>query len=264
MSTNNDKRELLKLRQGLISEDEAEIIEIDVKPEPVVLHGKAKIENFFYHYKIHIIMTLFFSAIIFFFIYETVTKTRADIDFMIVTSTEETRSILIAGTMPIEWAVARFTPDFDGNGYVHAQTFPVNFADEFDTNMVVANQTKLFAEFQMGITRMFMGDRGAFDRILGSDTVYTMEDVFVNLSEIYPNNENIFENVFFKVKDSGLLDDEINRYCPDDMYIAISLLNRGSPRQEAAHERALEVLDNIINRNVVTEDSMIYNFRELY
>ncbi|MCL2018730.1 MAG: hypothetical protein FWG70_03130 [Oscillospiraceae bacterium] len=243
MST-HDKRELLKLKQGLI--EDSEIIKKE-EPEIIELHGKKKLENFWYHYKVHVLIILFFGTLITFFTIETIMKKKSDLDFLIVASTRETGVVVSLFAEEFSNAVAKFTPNFDGNGYVHAQPFPVNISESATTEGIVANQTKLFAEIQMGRTRMIIGDMGAFEHILGGEG-FTFDEAFVNLSRQYPDNESIVDNVFFRVKGSEFSKlTNVEEYITDDFYIAVLALNLGGQKQEQAHERTLEVLDNIVN-----------------
>ena len=247
MSLDNDKRELLKLKQGLI--EESDIIKKE-EPVKIELHGKKKIENFFYHYKVTVIMVLFFSVLFGFFIIEAVTKKRPDIDYMLMASNADAKVLVSAYEDKINEAVSAFCPDFDNNGYVYSQSYIVDLYSEHDSDMLIANQTRLFAEIQTGTTRLMIGNREAFDRIIGSD--YTLREVFVNLSLLFPDNKNIDEDVLYKVRGSALLKASgIDEYCPDDMYVAVLGLNLESKKSQQAHERALLVLENIVSGNII-------------
>jgi len=243
MSIDNDKRELLKLKQGLI--EESDIIKKE-PPQKIKLHGKKKIENFFYHYKTTLLITLFFTFLIGFFVVETVTKKKSDLDFMVVASSADAVILSTAYDEEIQRSVESFCSDFDGNGYVYAQLYNIDLFNESDPNMLIAAQTRLFSEIQTGTTRLIMGNRDAFERIIGTE--YKIEEVFFNLNEIFPGNTNISEDVFYKVKGSALLREaDIDRYCPDDMYIAVLMLNLSGSSEKRAHEHTLEVLGNIVN-----------------
>ena len=81
----------------------------------------------------------------------------------------------------------------------------------------------------------------------------TEGEAYVDLSELYPDEPNIVDKYYFKVKGSNLA--EAAMYvegCPEDMYIAIRSEGfRGynqisDDKLSENHSRALEVLDNII------------------
>jgi len=248
MST-HDKREILKLKQGLI--EDSEIIKKD-EPEVIVLRGKKKAENFWYHYKIHVLMVLLLGIMLGFFVIEALTKKRADINFLLVVSGQETGMLVQHFAEDIREAVEYFTPNFDGNRYIYAQSFPIDLTTN-DPNNVISNQTKLFGEIRSGENRLMMGDRRAFEHILG-DTGLTLDYVFVDLKQIYPNNDSIIDNVFFRVKGSDFtIIAGIDEVCTDDFYIAILNINKNGSKQEQAHERALEVLDNIVRDKIINQ-----------
>ncbi|MCL2078070.1 MAG: hypothetical protein FWH08_06680 [Oscillospiraceae bacterium] len=250
MST-NDKRELLKLKQGLI--EDSEIIHKEER-EKVKLHGKKWVENFFYHHKVAIFVVLFLTLLGTLFIIEAVTKKRADIDFLFVTSTREANILMHDYNYIIGEAIGLFCPDFDNNGYVYAQSFPVNLFEDSDANMIITNQTKLFGEIQMGTSRLILADRRAFEIIIGIE--HSFEDVFVNLSRLYPYNDNITDSVFFEVRGSEFATVAgIEEIVPDDMYFAVLSVNLEKDKARQAHERALAVLDNIVNGKITAIDN---------
>ena len=83
MSYQEDKRELLKLKQGLIEESE----QIHEEEKPVYqVHGAfKKIENFFYHYKWHVVVGLFAIVVLSFLVVSTLTKEKGDIRVIVMT-----------------------------------------------------------------------------------------------------------------------------------------------------------------------------------
>ena len=92
MSYQDDKRELLKLKQGIIDESESEIHE---EEKPVYeLHGFKRIENFFYHNKWYVIAGVFFAAVAAFLINSLLQKQQGDIRVLVVTKDKEISSRL--------------------------------------------------------------------------------------------------------------------------------------------------------------------------
>ncbi|MCL2638345.1 MAG: hypothetical protein FWD48_08230 [Oscillospiraceae bacterium] len=248
MSYNNDKRELLKLKQGLI--DDSEVIQKEEREE-IELRGKKKAENFWYHYKIHVLMILFFGFMFTFFAVEIFSKKRADIEFLMLASDEYTSALVFSFSSDISGAVAAFTPNFDENRYTHAQGLPIDLFNVFDNNAYMAVQTKLFTQIRTGVTRLIIGDREAFDRIIG-ETQNDINTIFVDLTALFPNNENITENVFWRIEGSELSRlAGIEEFCSDDFYLALLALNQENDRQKRAHERSLIVLENIVNNRVI-------------
>jgi hypothetical protein len=248
MSYNNDKRELLKLKQGLI--EDSEVIQKE-ETEKVELYGKKKAENFWYHYKIHVLMVLFFGLLFGYFTFETLTRKRADIEFLMLASNEHTSALMFSFDRDISEAVAAFTPNFDGNRYIHAEIFPIDLFNIFDQNAFMATQTKLFTQVRMGETRLIIGNREAFDRII-NETERELTEIFVDINTLSADSESITEDVFFRLQGSELARlADIEEFCPEDLYIALLALNLENNKQQRAHERALVVLDNIVNNRVI-------------
>jgi hypothetical protein len=248
MSNNHDKRELLKLKQGLI--EDSEVIQKEER-EIVVLHGKKKAENFWYHYKVQVLMFLLFGFLFTYFTVDILTKKRADIEFLMIASDEYTAALLFSFSDDISGAVSAFTPSFNGNRYIHAEGLHIDLYNVFDNNAFMAVQTQLFTQIRTGVTRIIIGNREAFNSIIG-ETARGKDTIFVDLTGLFPDSENIEEDVFFKVEGSELARlAGIEDFCPDDFYLALLALNVENTRQQRAHERALEVLANIVNDRVV-------------
>jgi hypothetical protein len=249
MSNNHDKRELLKLKQGLI--EDSEVIKRE-EPVKIELHGKKKAEHFWYYNKVKIYLILFFGAILSLFIYEMLSVKKADIEFLLLASNRQTSTVLFNHVAGINEAVGAFTPNFDGNKYIYAEGFAIDLFNAIDRNSYMAAQTRLFTEVRSGLTRLVIGNRDAFEVILG-DSEYDLNGIFVDLSERYPANENIIEEVFFKLADSefpklaGI--DEAD--FPEDLYLALLAVNLSNDRQKREHENALIVLDNIVSNKII-------------
>lgn len=258
---NDDKRELLKLKQGLIEESDT------IKEEKngygdkgvyEVVGIKNKVSNFFYHYKWHVIVIAFIIAVASFLIITTVTRQRGDIRVLAFAKDPDTASSLYYKTNDFELALEQFSEDYDDNGYTHTEFYFMNMGENQDYNYYFTNQTKLFSEVATGTAQIYIADREMMTEVIGDQTE---EEAYVDLSAIYPNEPNIVDKYYFKVKGSHLA--EAAMYvegCPDNMYIAIRSkgfrgYNQISDEELAEkHSRAMEVLDNIIAGRKVVED----------
>lgn len=253
MSINDDKRELLKLKQGLI--EESEIIK-EEKPPKIELHGRARWENLFYHYKVPFFLSILAVFVLIFLMTDFFNRDVMDVRVLVVSSTSEANAVVSLNGDELELAFERFCPDFNNDKKVHVDAFVINMTREeyTDPNMYVANQTKLFGEMQSGVAQMLLGDSKAFSLIIGEDE--KIDDFFIDLSEIYPDNPQIWNKYYFKVRGSKLAN-AVNWIggCPDDMYIAIRKNSYGfgtSVRDtEKYRQQAQEILDNIVNDNVI-------------
>lgn len=258
MSYNDDKRELLKLKQGLI--EESDIIKEVPHEENINYEVKGagkKIANFLYHYKIHIIVIAFFAAIAFFLTYTVITKEKADIRVLVFAENPDTTASVFFKINDFETAFEQYTPNFDENGYTHVEVFSMNMNPEQDSNYYVANQAKLFGELKSGIAQIYAADRSCLELIIGDQEE---SQAFVNLSALYPSDPNVVDSYYYHVKGSTFADALMYmEACPDDLYIAIrssdfSGVTPYNDEMAENHRRALEVFDNIINDRRITSE----------
>ena len=259
MSYNDDKRELLKLKQGLIEESETikelpheENINYEVKGA-----GK-KIANFFYHYKIHIVLITFFVAVAAFLTYSVLSREKADIRVLVFGENPDTTASLFFKINDFETAFEQYTPNFDKNGYTHVEIFSMNMNPQQDSNYYMANQAKLFGELKSGIAQLYAADRSSLKSIIGEQKE---SQAFVDLSALYPDDPNVVDNYYYKIKGSSFADALMYMEgCPDDLYIAIRSsdfqgVNAYDDEMAENHRRALEVFDNIVkDRKMTTEE----------
>lgn len=80
----DEKRELLKLKQGIISE--SEVIEQDVHEQPEKQTVVKKIDNFFFRNKWFVAAGVFFAAVGFFLVYQAVTREQPDLTVILAVS----------------------------------------------------------------------------------------------------------------------------------------------------------------------------------
>lgn len=250
---NDDKRELLKLKQGLIEESET------IKEEKngygdkgvyEVVGFKNKVSNFFYHYKWHVGVTIFIVALASFLIITTVIREIGDIRVLAFAKASDTTESITFKTKDFELAFEQFSKDYDDNGYIHTEFYFMNMGENQDYNYYFANQTKLFSEVATGTAQIYIADREMLTEVIGDQTE---GEAYVDLSELYPDEPNIVDKYYFKIKGSNLADAAMYvEGCPEDMYLAIRSESFNSYNQISKdkllenHSRALEVLDNII------------------
>lgn len=257
MSYQDDKRELLKLRQGLI--EESETIQ-EEKREEIKLHGWKKISNFFYHYKWHVIVAAFFVFVASFFIYDLVKKEHGDIRVLIVTKEGDIAKNVNYKTKDFELAFEKYCPDFDDSGYVHVDTYNIDLSDNIEADYMMAGVTKLTGEISYGEAQLYIMDTAALQSIVvDGDT-----SGFVSLEELYPDNPQI-DGIFYHLKGSDFA--YMANYveaCPDDLFMVVRRttdVTTNKERAEAAQKKAMEVIDNIINSNMAgweDDDGRVY------
>lgn len=247
-----EKRELLKLKQGII--EESEIIPEDGYAELPKLRGWKWVENFIYHYKWIMLVVLFAAIIIGYMIYETVTREREDIYVLAIQTTS--KSGMLTKRTDIEEALEKYCPDFDGNGYVHVG---INFLDlnteNGYTELNEAATYKLSAEIITGDSQLYICDTGIMDLL--SHTEAEGVEFFIKLAQEYP--DSVFnDEKGLRLNTTQWKTEARWETCPDIVGLYVrdefeDMTGNGKAAKEQ-RERALIVLDNIIKGNVVNPD----------
>lgn len=256
MSYNDDKRELLKLKQGIITESETikeEGAAAD-KKKYEVKGFKNKLANFLYLYKWQLVLVLFFAAVAAVMVYSTVSKEKADIRILAFSGDKMISGDLYYKIHDIELAFERYTEDFDENGNVHADIYYIDMSPQQDGTYYNINQTKLFSEIGLATAQIFLGDKAQLETVLGDQEE---SRGFEDLSALYPDNPQIVDKYYYRIKGSKFA--EAARYaesCPDDLYIAVrsndfSGYAKQDENTKECHRRALETFGNIIGDNKV-------------
>ena len=243
MSYQDDKRELLKLKQGIVDESESAIHE---EEKPVYeVHGFKKIENFFYHYKWYVAAGIFFLAVFIFMLVSLLQKEQGDIRVLVVTKDKSIASNVMYKTEEFEKAFELYCPDFDNSGYIHVDVYNVDLSENPDPQYSLAGVTKVTSEMMFGEAQMFIVDSAAADAVTNGDL-----SQFIDLGELYPDNEFI-EGPFMRIKGSDFASNaQYFEACPEDLYIAVKKVydtDQNKDRAVPAQKKALEVLDNIVN-----------------
>ena len=261
-----EKAELLKLRQGLVEDSE----EFEERTEPAYEKptGWKSVENFFYHYKIQLIVILFAAAVLTFMIVQTATREKRDL-YVLAISTSSSSGIY-AKTHDIETALERYCPDFDGNGYVHVG---VNFIDLCTdvgySEYTDANNYKFSAELFSGDSQLYLTDKGIIKLINEVATSGTAEaeteeedpeqviQFFAIMSDDYPDAQ-FYKDCGLQLNTTGFTEQARWKSCPDEvgLYLREEFHNMTGNDEDAVEQRrrAKIVYENIINDNVVNPD----------
>lgn len=183
-----DKLELMKLKSGVI--EESETIREEEKTVRV-LTTKEKISNFFYHYKIPVIVITVFTIAFGYILYDTLTRTKPD---MYVLST--CNNGLEYRTEELQEYFEKFCEDLNGDGEVFVQIISAPTTNDMQTNE--SNQAKILTQLQMDTTIIVLtcDDNYELDSKVDKNGLYTADnyifaDVFDDLREKFPDNESV-------------------------------------------------------------------------
>lgn len=250
-----ERVELLKMKQGIIEESEAipETGYVKVaKPR-----GWAAISNFFYHNKWTIFISAFALFVVTILVVQLVTREKADLYVLVVAIDE--KSEMAWHTSGIESALERYCPDFDGNGKVHVT---VDFIDLTSQNTLsqydMAQEQKFTAEFSNADAQLIITDEKFFDRMFVKEgDALTPEKVFLDQTELC-TEEMLFGSYGVRLNKTDCAKDANWTRCPDNVMILVrDEMNNGvanSKKTAVSRERAMIVLRNILDGNVVNPD----------
>lgn len=232
-----EKKELIRLKQGLIEESETIHEEHE---EAIKLSFWKKISNFFYHNKWWLGIGLVIVLIFAYLIHSCITKPRPDITVLVIATDAS-----IGTSEGLQRYVESFTPDNNGNGKKLCSLYYIERYKDGYSNYVTGSDTKLVTQLQSADSLIvFAGNE--FKSM--ADT----ESIFMDLGEIFPDDPEIF-GYYFYLKDTPFaerigIDPEL---VPDDLYIAIrkpqKLLYSKESEMQEAYDRDVQVFIDIVN-----------------
>lgn len=173
-----ERLELIKLKQGVISEEDIPREEAAVKHYTVW----ERTANFFYHNKAYVIVGVLCAALVIFLVYDFVTRERPDLQAMYIAADYD-MSYYSSELTPL-WS--SYCEDYNGNGEKLARLYyvPAGYADDTNASAYYAqgDRTKLMGEFQSGNMVMIIGDKEAYQ------SIGVTEGVFADCRELFPGD----------------------------------------------------------------------------
>lgn len=253
-----DRIELMKLKQGIISDED-----IPHEAEPVKEYTAwEKIGNFFYHNKMPLIVGAVIVLLAVFLIRDVVTNKRPDVAIMIMASDTE----LDFRTGDIEKLLEPYCEDFNGDGevYVRVSYLPAVYSDgNLDAYFNQSAQTKLMAEFQSGDSIIVIADADTCHTV-GIDTVSEngnpVDPILVDMRTIYPDDENCIE-LGYMLSGTSFAEDIKYTAMSDSLFIGFRLpreaLGVNMEKFTANYNNALKLWDNYLNKTEAVHDENV-------
>lgn len=253
-----DRIELMKLKQGIISDED-----IPHEAEPVKEYTAwEKIGNFFYHNKMPLIVGAVIVLLAVFLIRDVVTNKRPDVSIMIMASDTE----LDFRTGDIEKLLEPYCEDFNGDGevYVRVSYLPAVYSDDnLDAYFNQSAQTKLMAEFQSGDSIIVIADADTCHTV-GIDTVSEngnpVDPILVDMRTIYPDDENCIE-LGYMLSGTSFAEDIKYTAMSDSLFIGFRLpreaLGVNMEKFTANYNNALKLWDNYLNKTEAVHDENV-------
>ena len=244
-----ERRELLKMKQGLI--EESEMIPQDGYVEIPKLTGRAAVSNFFYHYKWFVLVGAFVAFFLSVVLWQTFTKEKEDIYVLAISTTN--KSGIYVKQADIETALERYCPDFDGNGYVHVGVNVINISTENGmSEMSDAENYKFHSEIITGDSQLYIADAGILDTLanIAEGEIQFFEDMSVQ----YPDAV-LYEGQGLQLNTTGFEEQARWQSCPDivGLYVRAEFDNMVGNDEDAKEQRrrAQIVFRNIAEGNIV-------------
>lgn len=171
-----ERLELLKMKTGVI--DESETIH-EEKPEEVKQTFGQRIGSFFYLNKwwLGIACVLVFIGGL--LIYDFASRPRPDMIVLMIGMNQE-----LGEQSQLQDYLSQFTPDNNNNGKQFASLYYIPYTGNEKEDFVNSVPQKLTAELQNSDSVIIIGNKD-----IGS--AITVEDVLVDLSELYPDNPHV-------------------------------------------------------------------------
>lgn len=253
-----DRIELIKLKQGIISDED-----IPHETEPVKEYTAwEKIGNFFYHNKMPLIVGAVIVLLAVFLIRDVVTNKKPDVAIMIMASDTE----LDFRTGDIEKLLEPYCEDFNGDGevYVRVSYLPAVYSDDnLDAYFNQSAQTKLMAEFQSGDSIIVIADADTCHTV-GIDTVSEngnpVDPILVDMRTIYPDDENCIE-LGYMLSGTSFAEDIKYTAMSDSLFIGFRLpreaLGVNMEKFTANYNNALKLWDNYLNKTEAVHDENV-------
>ncbi|MBO4865362.1 MAG: hypothetical protein J5582_02160 [Ruminococcus sp.] len=229
-----ERRELLKMKSGLTSEEDSEFTKKDEAYEKP--HGKAAVANFWYHYKFIVIFSFITLVVLGYLIYSESTRKRDDISVMVITDND-----LTLRTEEIEEFFEKYTDDIDGNGYVHVGVIVIPISRQMDTVTKSTYSQKFLAEIQTGEGMIVITDSHTSDEF--------MSVMKTDLDKDFPDNKYIDEDGFSF--NSKVMAEEFNyELMPNDVHMSIRIPQdtMGLSKDEAQkyYDESFEIYQRIV------------------
>ena len=142
---------------------------------------RKKIDNFWYYYKIHVLVVVFILFVAGVFIKDIVTK--VDYDYSVAFVTEE--MMTDEEISSIQSVLEKEAEDLNGDGEIHVemQNYTIPQGDSADPQLVAAGQTKLTVDIQEGTSMIFFLSPGCYESYKDSGVLPADESEYIKFSD---------------------------------------------------------------------------------
>lgn len=233
----DEKIQLMRMKQGIADEDETIQEE---EEEEIKLSFPKKIGNFFYHNKWWLGIAVFFVALGSYLIYDLAVRPRPDMVILMLCENEA-----VGNSVYLEEYFTSMGEDSNGNGEVLVQVYYIPYTDDEYRNYTngVTNKLTNFLSNADGV--VIIGDKKT------SDELFTPEDSFVDLSELYPDNPHV-EDYYFYLKGTDFAEKLgiPSVMIGDDMFLALrkprDIMHATEKEMQETYDKDFPTFDRVI------------------
>lgn len=154
---------------------------ISMKKPQMKEETRKKIDNFWYYYKIHVLVVVFILFVAGVFIKDIVTK--VDYDYSVAFVTEE--MMTNEEISSIQSVFEGEAEDLNGDGEIHVevQNYTIPQGDSAEPQLVAAGQTKLTVDIQEGTSMIFFLSPGCYESYKDSGVLPADESEYIKFSD---------------------------------------------------------------------------------
>lgn len=238
---NDERRELLKLKQGLT--DETELPENDIHRKPEELHGAARIKNEIYHLGWVLPVLIGAAALIIFIIVQLASRPKEDLRVLIVAASENSELYKFSENADaVKTAFEKYCADYDGNGKVYVSTVYIDLSDASgNIQYQDLEHGKFNIETTSGTAMLILSDPELLDKI---NEAYENEiSAFIDLSNELPEDK-LCNGCGARIANTGFAGDIGSGNAV--LFVRDELGNGREKNSAQYRDRAVEVLKNIV------------------
>lgn len=240
-SYNDEKRELLKLKQGLI--EESETIPQDVREKPAELHGMARIKNEIYHLSWAIPVIIGVIVLVVFIIVQLASRPNEDLCVLIVAAKENSELFRFSESNDIiKPALEKYCPDYNGNGKIYVETIFIDLSDTSGDSQYNDTQHGIFNnQIRYGSAMLILSDPEFPELVNG--WYENSISAFVDFSDELSGN--ILYNGCGALISGTEFAEDIG--CESSVLLVADELGQATKKNAAQYrDRAVEVMKNIV------------------
>lgn len=238
---NKDRRELLKLKQGLT--ESGELPEDDIHRRPKELHGAEKVKNEIYHLGWILPVLIGVAALIIFMIVQIASRPKEDLRVTVIAAAENSELFKFSdNTDSVKTALEKCCADYDGNGKVYVNTIYIDLSETADDLQYLDIQFSKFNEAIIGKSMLILADPELLDKI--NEAYENSISAFADLSDELPE-DRLYSGCGALISGTPFAEeigiDSAVLFIRDEL---------GNGREKSAaqyKDRAAEVLNNIVS-----------------